>query len=656
MQRPIALLAVALAIGIALFAVLWTLREPSAPEPIGDEPSTPHVQPAHTGENPTRVGDVEPTTGERTPQRGSVIDRPRAHFDNHLVGQVVDAAQQPLAGVELTLGTPLTDDSLFASARLRSVRAEQTRTGPDGRFDFSNLEPRNAYALVVEHPSFVRLELVTVPVGAVGTFTEPTIVLGHGAQLSGFVRDEAGKPIANATLQLDDARYQAALNPSPELLTTTSGSDGAFAFANVAPGNRILTAAAEGFGTLTLKGLAFEAQSEPQTRDVVLRVAEAICGRVVGPNGEPIAGATLTAIGFNSMKHSVRAQTTSDAKGEFCVGALLPGKYNLTARVRGYRFDKSLQVNTNTDKVTFVGVREAEVRGQVFEHATGRPLANFGVRIRSAYAGNEVSQAIPGTSQAVTNANGEYVIAGVQQSGDATYFVEAWAQGYAPARSREFAVEADRDVTGIDVRLGHGGKLRGRVVDADGAPLAGALVAPRESQWMPNNPFSATLGAVESIGPDVAEARTDAQGAFVLDNLSPQLYQLSISALGFASSTRPDVVVTLDQETDLGEVKLLRGAHLQGTLLDDGKPLAGGWIELASVDAEDSRVYRVKTGPLGAYDITNVVPGNYRLIGSAPGGVAANPFADMDSARSFEQQVTVVDGETKTKLDVTVKP
>lgn len=656
MQRPIALLAVVVAIGIALFAVLWTLREPPAPAPSGDEPSTPHVQPTHTGENPTRVGDAEPTGAERTPQRGSAIDRSHVHFDNHFVGQVVDAAQQPLADVELTLGTPLTDDSLYTSAPVRPVRTEKSRTGPDGRFDFTNLEPRNAYALVVQHPSFARLELVTVPVGATGTFTEPTIVLGHGAQLSGFVRDDAGKVIANATLLLDDARYQAALEPSPELLTTTSGSDGAYAFANIAPGNRILTASAEGFGTLTLKGLTFEAHSEPQTRDVVLRTAEAICGRVVGPSGEPIAGATLTAIGFNSMKHSVRAQTTSDANGEFCVGALLPGKYNLTARVHGYRFEKSQQVNTNTDKVTLVGVREAEVRGQVIEHATGRPLANFGVRLRSAYAGNEVSQAIPGTGQAVTNANGEYVIAGVQPSGDATYFVEAWARGYAPARSREFAVEADRDVTGIDVRLGHGGKLRGRVVDANGAPLAGALVSPRDNAWLPNNPFGGMFGAVESIAPDAVETLTDAQGAFVLDNLGPQLYQLSISATGFASATRRDVVITLDQETDLGEVKLLRGANLQGTLLDAGKPLVGGWIELASVDAEDTLVYRVKTGPLGAYAITNVVPGNYRLTGSAPGGVSANPFEDLVAARSAEQQVTVADGETKAKLDVTVKP
>lgn len=655
MQRPIALLAVVAAIVLGLGAVLWMLREPAV-QPIVDGPSAPHTTPPPTNPTPARIGDPDPAGGERTPQRGSAVDRSHVRFDNRLVGLVVDAAQQPLADVELTLGNPRLEDYLVTAALEQPVIETHTRTGPDGRFDFSNLEPRSAYSLVVKHPAFARLELVTVPVGASGTFTEPTIVLGRGAQLSGFVRDEAGKPIANARLMLDDARFQAALKPSVEVLTATSGEDGAYAFVNVAPGRRILNAAAEGFGTATLKDLNFEAQSEPQTRDVVLRVAQSICGRVVGPNGDPIAGATLTAIGFNSAKHSVRAQATSDAKGEFCVTALLPGKYNLTARVRGYRFEQSKQLETNAEKVTLVGVREAEVRGQVLDHATARPLANFGVRLRSAYPGNDASQVVAGTDQAVTNANGEFVIVGVQQSGDATYFVEAWAAGYAPGRSHEFAVETDRDVSGIDVRLGHGGKLRGRIVDSQGAPIAGALVAPRDNEWTPNNPFAAPFSDVPRIAPPAAEIRTDEQGAFVLENLTPQLYQVVVSAFGYAGCLRRDVVVTLDQETDLGDVRVLRGGRVQGTLLDDGKPLAGGWIELASVDAEDPFIHRVKTGPLGTYDIENVLPGSYRLIGTAPSGGSANPLEDLISARSAEQQVTIADGETKSKLDVSVKP
>lgn len=655
MQRPIALLAVVAALAVGLGLVLWMLREPAV-APIPEGPERPHVEPTHATTAPARMGDPEPAPGERAPQRGSAIDRSHVRFDNHLVGLVVDGAQQPLAGVTLTLGNPRLEDYLVTDALLQPAVEEHARTGPDGKFDFSNLEPRSAYALVVQHPSFARLELVTVPVGASGTFTEPTIVLGHGAQLSGVVRDEAGKPIANARLLLDDARFQAALEPSVEMLSVTSDASGAYAFANVAPGRRILNVSADGFGTATVKDLAFEAQSEPQTRDVVLRVAESICGRVVGPNGEPISGATLTAIGFNSAKHSVRAQATSDAQGEFCVGALLPGKYNLTARVRGWRFEQSKQVETNKDKVTLVGVREAEIRGQVLDHATARPLANFGVRLRSAYPGNDASQVVAGTEQAVTNANGEFVIVGVQQSGDATYVVEAWAAGYAPGRSAEFAVETDHDVSGIDVRLGHGGKLKGRILDAQGAPVAGALVAPRDNEWTPNNPFASPFSDAQPIAPPAAEIRTDEHGAFVLDNLTPQLYQVSVRALGYAGSMRRDVVVTLDQETDLGDVRLLRGGRVSGTLLDDGKPLAGGWIELASVDAEDPFVHRVKTGPLGTFDIENVLPGSYRLIGSAPAGGTANPLEDLMSARSVEQQITIADGETKSKIDVTVRP
>lgn len=72
------------------------------------------------------------------------------------------------------------------------------------------------------------------------------------------------------------------------------------------------------------------------------------------------------------------------------------------------------------------------------------------------------------------------------------------------------------------------GKIAGRVLDADGAPIPGANVV---------------------IVDDIRGAATDADGYYVILNVSPGVYALRSSFIGFTAQTIQDVRVNIDQTT-----------------------------------------------------------------------------------------------------------
>ena len=59
--------------------------------------------------------------------------------------------------------------------------------------------------------------------------------------------------------------------------------------------------------------------------------AQSITGRVVDPDGRPVAGVTVMAIGVASAPLS----TTTDEEGQFSLGEVADGRYDITASTHG---------------------------------------------------------------------------------------------------------------------------------------------------------------------------------------------------------------------------------------------------------------------------------------------------------------------------------
>lgn len=657
MQRPILVLVIVLAaLGALFFGVSSLLDKPTQP----GEPA-PHVEdPKATPSAPTKPAKLEPDAPKAAPasaaQRTTANDEASFRYDNALLGTIVDAAGRPVAGARVTL-TSFGAQAIFFYNDPRPENTVESSTDSDeqGRFAFRSLEPRDRYRIAATHPEYARYEGFTVPIPAQGEVREAPIVLRAGGTLSGLVQDEAGKAVAGATVALDGMQFQVSPYEAPDRLTTTTNADGAYSLPHVSPGARMLTVKAQGYGTANVPGIEFDDEHADVKRDVVLKPAQSICGKVRGANGQGIAGAKVLAIGFNSAQQSARCEVLSNDQGEFCLDALLPGKYNVIAVLRGWRF-RAVPMAADTKNIVIEGQKEADACGTVVDADTGAPITDFQVRLRVTFEENPVTQPVPESRVVVEKAaDGAFCIPGVQATSDGAYLVEASAPGYAPGFSKPFSIETGRSIRGIEVRLGHGGALTGRVVDANGRPVAQARVETHDNEWT-LDAFTAGLGGDYPTQATSASTRTDAAGRFTLKNLTPEVYQITVEAGGFCAYEQKGVQVTFGQANDVGDVRLTRGGSVRGKLVDGaGQGFPNGLVTLEALEGDRPRSYRARTGADGTFVLSNVVPGGYKLVGSNA-SQAVNPFDTALEKHSQERQITIADGDEQSGVEVTLNP
>jgi hypothetical protein len=121
-------------------------------------------------------------------------------------------------------------------------------------------------------------------------------------------------------------------------------------------------------------------------------------------------------------------------------------------------------------------------------------------------------------------------------------------------------------------------------------------------------------------------------------------------AAGYTSFMRRDLRVTESVDTPLGDVQLGRGGTVRGTLYDaSGKPLVGGTVELQGEAGDAPRSHTTRSSGDGKFQISNVLPGSYKLVAMRSGGSDANPFEQAGDARNSEMRIRVDEGGTTTQ-------
>lgn len=651
MQRsPLLVLLVLLVLGALLFGVSQLLGDPTPPTVPGP---IPHPTP-QAGTNATSI----PTALESDPAirnpgtTGAHTDAAKSkRWNNSLEGRVVDGRGAPVPGARVRLAEYVVNVFAPRDPRATELPDEHTETSADGRFAFKSLEPRDRYLLVVTHAEHARFERATLPIPSEGTVTEPPIVLVDGATLAGTIRDEKGTPVAGARVMLDSRPYASPAEQLPDRQEAQSNASGEYHFVHVPPGTRALLVHAQGFGLASVPGIEFELDTQA-TRDVVLRRAQAIAGRAVGPDGQGIADARVLAVGLTSAHQSGQVETHTNEKGEFLLEQLLPGKYNVLAKAKGWRFLGAQTIEANTMNVVLRAEREAQVCGTVVDAETGAPIHDFHARLRSATADDQATMPLPETLVTISQAErGEFCIPGVQALLDGGYVVEILAPDYAPSQSKYFTVSQGQALTGMEIRIGHGGSITGRILDGAGKPIANAFVETRDNAWAPG---SVVLGLDASTSTTRSGTPTDAQGAFTLKNLAPDLYQITVAAAGHCAFERRDVRVAFGETNDLGDLRLSRGGAVRGKVLQgESKPVANAQVELVDETGPHPRTYRTQSAADGNYAFANITPGTYSLT-VIDSNRAANPIAQSALQQSARREVTIANDDDLRDYDLTL--
>ncbi len=193
-------------------------------------------------------------------------DEPLADLTGVLVGRILDPGGIPLAAARV--------EARSVDGGLRAVG----QSDPDGCF---RLEVVAAGQLVVVARCTGWLDGRSLPLAlrAGDAAHVGDLRLAEGATLAGRVVDSAGRPVGGARVQVDGERH------------VVSEADGGFEVTGLAAGETTLVASAA--GGLPSDPLRCAVSGDLRGLELRLRGAPRLRGRVVGPDGQPVAGARV---------------------------------------------------------------------------------------------------------------------------------------------------------------------------------------------------------------------------------------------------------------------------------------------------------------------------------------------------------------------------
>jgi hypothetical protein len=530
----------------------------------------------------------------------------------------------------------------------------------------------------------------------------PTVM----GQISGHVyRADDGAPIAMAKVtltmevELDDYRI-------PVQQSARTDGDGAYAFAQVPPGEYTLRAERRGYASRVFdragnasdsKKITVSAGQTIDKFDFRLFVGGAISGTVLDDENQPLEDAEVSAIRLTYhrgglVEEKQVATVQSDDLGEFRLFDLPPGDYF----VRGLNMHTNMEETTSKlydsisafrstyypGKPTTEGAQKVKVRPGVETSGVRFSLSRQSTYSISGMILDPTAATIPkryfispayvgtgtlGLTPPAPNPDGTFLIPGVP-SGEYILWAFALMTGPATDAERQLQVSSggkiiqvlDNDVH-TDVQIGTRGEVDGRVVieNSSGQSISGIGVTL----------LSELLKKVFDKFNNIYDSTTDQGGKFRITRVETGGYNFSLygttemylkkavcNKIDYtfrpftmdAGETFGDCVLTLANDTGVIKGQVLRGDNPVGDEVVVAIPESPSLRQIARYTVTGS------TNAKGEYQLKAIVPGDYFLFAVPPDD--AETYFDIrfgDRNMRDAERVSVKSSETKT---VPLKP
>lgn len=645
----IAVLAAAAAVLVALFAT-----GPDEPVELTPTPEAQHEGSRARVQLVTDEAPVEVVRDTEVTEEGAEEpERTVGGYQNSLSGTVYDAQNRPLARAKVELcvdartGEYLAEKAFSGEETAFEPPVATTQTDEQGRYSFYSVEPKADYFVAASHPDYMLAQEYPISIGEEGSYRGPEFFLTEGSVLNGYVTDANGGPLMGAEVHTDSAYVMVMDHRSPDRMSATTDATGYFEIRNVPGGARNVTAEAEGHGQQIRHNIMFEGEpGTERTIEFALEPSQQIGGLVLGPDGLGVPQAEVWALHYGNTTSS-RGRALTDEKGEFLIDGLATGSYMMRVTAPGFRQTSSRggRAQAGDLNVELSMVPQARVSGQVVDNATGQPIERFQCVVQSSDETGAVFEST-GVKGAFNDPGGAFELVGLDPG---TYVVLAKAAGYAPSNSKPFTVTATHTtLSGVAVRLSKGASLVGRVLDPEGQPVRGARVETFDNDHV-DNLFNSMLANLLSGNATKRKARTDAEGNFELELLTPEIYQVHVVHPDYTKTVLRDLDVNEGQVRTIPTITLKVGGTIRGTLRDAaGNVLARGQVVLQSEDGITT--YQGRTDTAGRYEFRHVSPGAYKLSATrvAPGS-GKDVFTAIVDQKNSEVAINVFDGSEVTR-------
>ena len=413
--------------------------------------------------------------------------------------------------------------------------------------------------------------------------------------LFGVVVREDGNPVPGATIQAigypwrraQTLNWEGVWQDAPGVATTSS-SDGTFALRLTRGQCVSLRFRREGLATLELvqrqAGERVRAVMAPAVRLVVAAHDTA---------GAPVPGVRLLVFRFQQQGDPgvLRRAVTGD--DGLALLDDLPGGCQVNvmpeSRLGNVGWKKADLPKSGETRLELVLPAGRTVRGRVIDADTG-----------GAIAGARVGMSWPLVQSVTTNPDGSYELPG--WTGDGFDDLHCVADGYARWN------EAVGTRNTIDFALHRGYRVTARLVEPQGAPVAGAVVS--AVAWE-------RAGDVQRIS--TADALSGADGRFVIKDLDRnRIHTLTVVGPASGRLQRPvPLPAEGADEVDLGDVRLAAPRAIEGRVTSaKGEAAAGATVTLSGRDASQRYGNREerRTDDLGRFRFPDLSPGDYEIL------------------------------------------
>ena len=492
-----------------------------------------------------------------------------------------------------------------ATARTFHFTNRPVITGQDGQFEIDGLSPVvDRYSLEITHPDYPAVSVEFSP-GAVGETVRQDVVLKPGADIYGQVTDPNGKPVEG--VQVGNTTSAAMWN----CITARTDSEGKYRLDNVDLGEFVLWASHSQYALYVDRTTLPPGTTEKQI-DIRLQPPAPLHGKVVDQADSPAEGVTVVVQEYNGVSNLANERYTTDANGLFVI-ANAPAEGRIVLNPHGEGISGNLQEFELGKEEYVLKVRRAgRIYGKVIADATGKPVAEFTVKMTFSAAGG-----LSSSYDATWNREGYSFKSpeGLFDSGEerlpvgGNYLMTVFAQGFDPLTLDPVVVQPISDDPNRTVfRLKPATMLAGVVVDEQGNPIKDAVIAL----------FSKT----ERFEPmHWRQFTTDAAGVFVVTGVGNEQNSAYITAPGFA----PHVGTRAELESKDGRparIVLSAGGRIFGRILDEhGQPKTNARVRMYWHSASTDGSGLGNASPFWNMDkqANADTNGNYELSGLAGG-------------------------------------
>ena len=437
------------------------------------------------------------------------------------------------------------------------------------------------------------------------------LVLVQGAQVSGTVVDDHGKPVAGARVtyhgtsdwsQQGDPRYDA----------VTTGADGAFAIAAMPAGTFRFAAAHPEYAPGSSPQVTLDGKTEKRGITIQLDAGVVVKGRVIDDAKQPVAGARVR-IGKSARRRMVfqpPREAYSDAAGNFEIRGLPKAELALVA-IADAGASGTKEIDATRGDVTGVEL-VIDVTGTIagiVVDAAGQPIegaqVSAGPNFRDQAALDFSQFRLRGFPEELTDAAGKFTLTGLAPG---SYEITAMRER-AATRGRRGATQGIVATTGtkdLKITLQAEGGIKGKILIADGSvPIA----------------FTISLGMTEQSFTGTSE--------FEIDALAPQSYELNVRGPSFQSRGQT-VLVEPGKTTDVGTITVAQGRTLGGIVTADGNPVpnatvyagrqifGSGTSNAASFGTFGQAAKTTTTGADGTFSLAGFNDGDLAIVAEQP--------------------------------------